>query len=134
VTPSNPVTATIHINEPPQRVFSFFNEPEKLSLWLAQWVELDPRSGGRVALDIKGTPVRGRYLEIEPARRLVLSWGHAGSDRLPPESSRVEITFIQENGGTRVNLTPTDLPEAERDSHTRGWRILFARLAAVDNA
>ena len=132
MTPSDPVTASIYIEASPQRVFSFFMEPEKLDMWLAQWAQTDTRPGGQFALDIRGTPVRGEYLEIEPGRRLLLSWGHLGSDRLPPGSSRVEITFADEQDGTRVQLRHYDLPEIERPSHLRGWTVLFARLAALD--
>jgi hypothetical protein len=42
-------------------------------------------------LDINGVPVRGRYLVVDRPRRLLLSWGHAGSDRLPPGASTVEV-------------------------------------------
>ena len=134
MTAGEPVIASIHINAPPKQVFSFFVEPEKLCSWLARWAELEPRVSGRLALDIEGTPVRGEILEIEPGRRLVLSWGHAGSDRLPPGSSRVEIDFVEEGGGTHVRLIHRDLPEPEVPSHVRGWTVLFARLAALEMA
>lgn len=132
MTAGDPVTASVHIEAPPQRVFAFFTDPEKICRWLAHWAELDPQQGGRFALDIEGTPVRGRYLEIDPGHRLVLSWGHAGSDQLPPESSRVEITFSPEQGGTRIELLHRDLPAPQRPSHIRGWTVLLARLAKLD--
>jgi uncharacterized protein YndB with AHSA1/START domain len=125
------VTAVVDIDAPPQDVFAFFIEPEKIARWLADLVEVDPRPGGRVALDIRGTPVRGEYVEIDPGRRLVLSWGHAGSDRLPPGSSRVEVTFTAQGAGTRVTLAHLDLPESERDSHRRGWGVLLPLLAVA---
>ena len=84
VTPERPVIAAIHIQAPQQRVFASFVEPDKLTLWLAQWAELE-RPAGRSALDIQGTPIRGRSLEINPDHRLRWSWGHAGSERLPPD-------------------------------------------------
>jgi uncharacterized protein YndB with AHSA1/START domain len=47
------------------RVFAYFVEPDKLTLWLGQWAELE-RPAGRLALDIQGTVIRGRSLEIIP--------------------------------------------------------------------
>ena len=55
-------------------------------------------------LDINGVLVRGRYLEIDPPRRLLISWGHAGSETLPPGASTVEITLTPEDDGTTVRI------------------------------
>jgi uncharacterized protein YndB with AHSA1/START domain len=131
VNPGDPVIASVHIEAPPEKVFAFFVEPERLCEWLARWAQIEPQPGGRLALDIEGTPVRGEVLEIEPGRRLLWAWGHAGSECLPPGSSRVEILFTAEHGGTRVQLTHRDLPDTEVPSHVRGWQLLFTRLAAV---
>jgi hypothetical protein len=51
---------------------------------MGDYAVLDPVPGGEFSLDINGVPVRGRYLEVDRSRRLLLSWGHAGSERLPP--------------------------------------------------
>jgi uncharacterized protein YndB with AHSA1/START domain len=134
MTGGEPVVASVHIEAPPEKVFAFFVEPDKLCAWLARSAELEPRPGGRLVLDIEGTPVRGEVLEVDPGRRLLWSWGHAGSDRLPPRSSRVEILLTAEDGGTRVQLIHHGLPESEVPSHVRGWKLLLTRLAAVDVA
>jgi uncharacterized protein YndB with AHSA1/START domain len=52
---------------------------------------LDPVLGGQFTLDINGVPVRGRYLAVDRPRRVPLSWGHAGSDRLPFGASTLEV-------------------------------------------
>ena len=94
---------------------------------MGDYALLEPRPGGRFVVDINGVPVRGAYLELDPPRRLVLSWGHAGSDRLPPGSSTVEIRFTPKSGGTLVEVVHRGLP-AGRISSTGSP---FARPAAI---
>jgi len=40
--------------------------------WMGQHATLDP-AGGVFEIDIDGVPVRGRYLEIDPPHRVVVS-------------------------------------------------------------
>lgn len=125
------VTASVHIEAEPERVFTYFTSSAAMTRWMGQWAELDPTVGGRFAVDINGVPVRGRSLELDPPRRLLISWGHAGSDRLPPGASAVEVRLRPEAGGTRVEILHRGLPEPEASRHPAGWRYFLARLAAV---
>jgi uncharacterized protein YndB with AHSA1/START domain len=79
-----PFTASVHIAADPERVFDYFTKPAAILRWMGDYAVLDPHPGGQFTLDINGVPVRGRYLAVDRPHRLVLSWGHAGSDRLPP--------------------------------------------------
>jgi uncharacterized protein YndB with AHSA1/START domain len=79
-------------------------------------------------LDINGVPVRGHYLELDPPHRLLISWGHAGSDRLPPGASTVEITLTATADGTRVTIEHRDLPPDQAAAHAIGWPHFLARL------
>jgi uncharacterized protein YndB with AHSA1/START domain len=90
---------------------------------------LDPVPGGQFTLDINGVPVRGHYLAVDRPRRLLLSWGHAGSDRLPPGASTVEVTFTPRGGGTTVTIVHAGLPEPEDRQHRLGWGHFLERLA-----
>lgn len=89
---------------------------------------LDPRPGGEFTLDSNGVPVRGRCLEIEPPRRLLISWGHAGSSRLPLEARTVEITLTPDREGTTVRIDQHGLPEPEAPQHAIGWSHFLDRL------
>ena len=60
---------------------------------MGQRAELQAIPSGGFAVDINGVPVRGEYLEVDPPHRVVISWGMAGSDDLPPGGSRVEFTL-----------------------------------------
>jgi uncharacterized protein YndB with AHSA1/START domain len=116
-----PVTATVHVAAEPRRVFRYFTEPERMVRWMGDFARLEAEPGGEFAVDVRGVAVRGRYLEVEPPHRLLFSWGHAGSDRLPPGASTVEVRFVAEDGGTRVELVHRDLEEPEASGHERGW-------------
>jgi uncharacterized protein YndB with AHSA1/START domain len=128
---AEPVTATIHIDAPPEQVYEYFTRPEAIVRWMGDYALLEAKPGGRFTLDVQGTPVRGRYLQLDPPHRLLISWGHAGSDRLPPGASTVEVRLITDRGGTRVELEHRDLPAADQPRHATGWTHYLARLQAA---
>jgi uncharacterized protein YndB with AHSA1/START domain len=126
---ANEVTASVVVNASPEVVYEYFIQPDAMVRWLGQFARLDPRPGGELAIDMGGTPVRGRYQELEPPSRIVFTWGVAGSDELPPGSSTVEVRLSEEAGGTRVDLVHRDLPAHERPKHAAGWRHRLGLLA-----
>jgi uncharacterized protein YndB with AHSA1/START domain len=128
---AEPLTASVHIAAPPERVYEYFTRADAIVRWMGDYALLDPRPDGEFTLDINGVPVRGRYLEVEPPRRLVISWGHAGSERLPPGASRVEVTFTRQGDGTTVRVVHSELPELEAPQHAIGWEHFLARLAVA---
>jgi uncharacterized protein YndB with AHSA1/START domain len=128
---AEPVTTTVHIDAPPERVYEYFTQPEAVVRWMGEYALLEPKPGGRFALDVKGAPVRGRFLHLDPPHRLVISWGYAGSDRLPPGASTVEVRITAEGTGTRVDLEHRGLPSAEQPGHATGWTHYLARLRAA---
>jgi uncharacterized protein YndB with AHSA1/START domain len=128
---ADPLTAWVHIEAAPERVFEYFTSPAAIVRWMGDYALLDPVPGGAFDVDINGVPVRGRYLEVEPPHRLLISWGHAGSERLPPGASTVEVRLSEDAGGTRVQVTHSGLPEPEDASFARGWPHFLARLAVA---
>jgi uncharacterized protein YndB with AHSA1/START domain len=125
---TEPFSTSVHIDARPERVFDYFTRPESIVRWMGDYAVLDPQPGGEFTLDINGVPVRGRYLEIEPPRRLLISWGHAGSERLPPGASTVEVTLTPERDGTTVRVVHRDLPALEAEQHAVGWAHFLERL------
>ena len=128
---AEPVRAWIRIDAPPERVWEFFTRPEAIIRWMGEYAVLEPQPGGEFTVDVKGAPVRGRYLELDPPHRLLLSWGYAGSRELPPGASTVEVRLVRDGAGTRVHLEHRDLPEGETPGHAEGWTHYLARLAAA---
>jgi uncharacterized protein YndB with AHSA1/START domain len=129
--PAEPLIASVHVEAEPARVFEYFTRAEAMVRWMGDYAVLDATPGGEFVVDINGVPVRGRYVEVDPPHRLVVSWGHAGSERLPPGASTVEVRLSEDAGGTRVQVTHSGLPEPEDASFARGWPHFLARLAVA---
>jgi uncharacterized protein YndB with AHSA1/START domain len=128
---TEPVRASIRIDAPPERVWEFFTRPDAIVRWMGEYAALAPRPDGEFTVNIKGAPVRGQYLELDPPHRLLLSWGYAGSAELPPGASTVEVRLVRDGSGTYVHLEHRDLPEPERPGHAEGWKHYLACLATA---
>jgi uncharacterized protein YndB with AHSA1/START domain len=125
---SDVFNASVRIDAPPAAVFPYLTDPALIVRWMGDWAELDPTAGGKFLLDINGVPIRGEYLVVEPPRRLVFTWGAAGSEVLPPGCSTVEIVLHPDGDGTRLELAHRDLPHDELDRHQTGWGHFLSRL------
>lgn len=119
---------SIDIEAAPDEVFDFLVTPEGMIAWMGEYAELDARPGGRFQVDIAGSPIRGEYLEVERPRRVVVSWGLAGSADFPPGASRVAFELTEIPIGTRVELTHSGLPDARMPGHRAGWAHFLPRL------
>jgi uncharacterized protein YndB with AHSA1/START domain len=126
----------------PERVFAAWTRPEALRLWWcpAGWrpeeIDVDLHPGGRYRLSMHrddGTQVvavRGQFLEIEPARRLVYTWRWDGVFLDMPETI-VTVEFRAVAGGTEIALRQEvlELPMCAR--HLSGWLVACERLAEL---
>jgi uncharacterized protein YndB with AHSA1/START domain len=63
--------------------------------------------------------IHGRNLELEPARRIVQAWRTAEFTPDEPDS-RLEILFEPVEGGTRLTLRHSELPEHGMQ-YKQGW-------------
>lgn len=121
--------SSITIDAPPESVFPFLVTGSGITAWMGQWAELDPVPGGSFAVDISGYCVRGSVIEIDPPRRLVVSWGFVGLDALPPGTSTVVFELIAVGSQTLLEVHHTDLPDSEVAGHAVGWAHFLARLS-----
>ncbi len=124
------LTATVRIGAPPAAVFPYFTDPTLMIQWIGEWADLTPEPGGTFALDINKTPVRGEYVEIDPPRRVVFTWGVAGKDSLAPGSTTVEVLLTADGRETLVELFHHNLPQEDFPGHLEGWTEMLARLGA----
>jgi uncharacterized protein YndB with AHSA1/START domain len=98
--------------------------------------ELDARVGGayRVrfqTLDGQQHEAFGEYIEVDPPRRLVISWNYAfgGEPAEAGRSSRIEFDVRLVDGGAELTLTHTRLAdETSAAGHARGWTGSLAKL------
>jgi uncharacterized protein YndB with AHSA1/START domain len=112
-------------------VFPCFTDPTRYVQWMGTEADLDPVPGGAYRVRMRdGVETVGQFLEVDPPRRLVFTWGWTQGSPVPPGSSRVVVTLEPEAGGTRVVLRHHDLPDdRQRQHHTAGWQMYLTRLA-----
>ena len=127
------VTCQQLVPAPPREVFRWLVRPELLVRWLGIDAQLEPWPGGRFRFEITdGEWCSGRYLEVVPDRRVVVTWGwDSGAIPVPPGSSTVTIDLLEHPDGTLVNLAHSDLAPEARQLHAEGWSRFLPRLAAV---
>lgn len=127
-------TCSIEVPATPAVVFEYFTNPELLVAWIGDHAVLDAQPGGEFTLDIEGIPVRGQYLEVRAPERVVVSWGHAGSETLPPNSTKVQFNLTPTTGGTLVEVEHRDLPDEHVPSHRTGWPMFMDRLRHANSS
>ena len=95
------VNAEIRIEAPPDAVFPFLTDPEKIVRWKGVDAKVEASPGGVYRLNVTGTNhAVGEYVEIDPPRRVVFTWGWEGDEQLPPGSSTVTIELIPDGSIT----------------------------------
>lgn len=122
---------SIDIEAPAEVVFAHLVTVEGMLAWMGRHAELEPTPGGAFAVDVDGALFRGEYLEVDPPRRVVVSWGLAGSEDFPPGMSRVEFTLTATGHGTTLDLVHSGLPETRGHTHAIGWTHYLARLTTA---
>jgi uncharacterized protein YndB with AHSA1/START domain len=121
----------IFIDAAPERVFDCFLVPELLVQWMGDFARLKPEAGGLFSVDINGVLIRGHYENIDHPKSLEIAWGEAGNEAMPPGSTRLVVTFLPENNGTRLYLTHSGLASSEAEKHAIGWPHFLGRLSVL---
>jgi len=130
------------LQAPTETVWRFLTEPALLATWLAGGT-LDPRPGGRVALDFRlldcpgregasGT-VSGVVTAFDPPRRLAYSWDESGQGRPAEQCSEIAFELSPAaDGATHLRLIHRRASAAEACGLAAGWHLhldlLIARL------
>ncbi len=128
---AEPFETEVDIDASPDEVFRHLIDPQAMVQWIGQHAVLEAHPGGRFEIDVNGVPVRGQYVAVEPPRRVVVTWGMAGNEDLPPGSTEVEFTLAAEGEGTRLRLVHRNLPDSQAPQHAEGWAHFLPRLASV---
>ena len=118
----------------PETIWQFLTDPIKAIRWMGVAATLDARAGGRYRIEVlPGDAVLGEFVELDPPRRLVQTWGwEGGSGSVPPGSTTVAFDLVQRDDGTLVRVTHTGLSRGvAADRHARGWDHYLPRLASV---
>jgi uncharacterized protein YndB with AHSA1/START domain len=130
------VEREIAIAASPEAVWRFLVDPDKATRWMGQAAVLEPRPGGLYRVEvIPGNTARGEFVEVEPPRRLVYTWGWeegSSSSNVPPGSTTIEIELVPNGKETTLRFSHRGLPSAESaQSHAHGWDHYLERLVVV---
>jgi uncharacterized protein YndB with AHSA1/START domain len=119
------------IHAPADEVFEYLVDPVLFGQWMAEGATLDPTPGGTVRwTHPNGDTVTGRYVEVDPPRRLVFTYGWDRPEvEIPPGSTTVEIDLVtQDDGATLVTLIHRGLEAGAADAHSAGWAHYLDRM------
>jgi uncharacterized protein YndB with AHSA1/START domain len=134
----------ILIDAPVDVVWRAVTEPEQVSRWFADEVDLAAEAGyeGSLTFDNKATNhslnVQVMVQAVEPARSFSYRWQHPqGADAVEGNSTLVEFTLTPEGAGTRLRVVESGLEHMNWSQeqqntfiaeHTHGWLTYLAQL------
>lgn len=136
-------TASRTISADPDRIWQAFSDPESLMAWLppgqmtGRALEYDFREGGRYRIELtydgsagagkttgRTDISAGRFLSLDPAKRLVQTVEFESDDVAFAGEMRMTWSFEPVPQGTRVTITAENVPpgisQADHDAGLRG--------------
>ena len=142
MTENHAIQQEIRVQASPQKVFEALTRKEALESWFPSQVESDPRPGGSYTYVFKypdpeqGGTQTGKYVQVEPARRVSYTWEAAGVE------TQVDFRLRADQGATLVSLEHAGFggpePEKVRAMHEQVWGVYLQNLKSfleqgVDN-
>lgn len=123
----------ISIRAPIDDVYRHLTEAEGLVRWMAVEASADARPGGTLRWTHEnGATMSGRFVELDPPRRLVFTYGwDDGRLDVPAGSTLVEIDLESTDEGTTLRLVHRKLPDETADAHLNGWTYFLTILDEV---
>jgi uncharacterized protein YndB with AHSA1/START domain len=125
----------------PDEVFDEWIDPDAMAEWMcprpahATGIQLDPRAGGRLRIDIEEEGVQffieGRFLELDWPRRLRFTWS-CSTWANPAHESVVTVTLEpHDDAHTLMTIRHELLPDEHVATHERGWTLIAEQLAGA---
>jgi uncharacterized protein YndB with AHSA1/START domain len=116
------LTAEVELPVSPEKLFHAWLDGAEHSGFTGAAAEIDAKVGGTfTAWDeyISGTTV-----ELDPPRRILQHWR---TTEFPADSpdSLLEILFVPVDGGTKLILNHTNIPDGQKDSYAQGWQDFY---------
>ena len=114
----NEFTISTILPAPPEKVFRAWLSSEGHSAMTGSPARIEPRVGG--AFTAWDGYISGRTAALKPYTRIVQDWR---TTEFPDDSpdSHLEILLEADEGGTKLTLTHSNIPEGQADSYKDGW-------------
>ncbi len=108
----------------PQSIYEAWLDSEEHSAFTGATAKVEGRVGGEMtAWD---GYISGVILDLEPYGRIEQSWR---TTEFPEgsEDSRLEILLDEVEGGTRLTLLHSDIPDGQGEMYAEGWEDYYFR-------
>jgi len=93
-----------------------------------------PRPGDAFHLDLDGTVIAGRYIEVDPPHRLVIGWDRQGTDNATPTPASIEITLTPKGDVTNLKVELSGLSAEDTAFYRQLWERQLDRKAVLAGA
>jgi uncharacterized protein YndB with AHSA1/START domain len=111
-------TLTTYVPASPLQVYAAWLDGEQHSEMTGGPAHCEPIVGA--AFDAWDGYIRGTNLELEPGRRILQSWRTTEFPDDAPDS-RIELTLVPEDTGTRITVRHWDIPPGQGGNYEKGW-------------
>ena len=116
------IRQTVVVPSSPDMVYEAFVNPKKHTAFTGSPASGEERVGGKFSA--WDGYIFGRYLELEPEKRIVADWQTTQWPQgYPP--SRLELVFTPQGGGTQITMTHTYVPAEQKESYEQGWEDFY---------
>jgi uncharacterized protein YndB with AHSA1/START domain len=102
----------------PGEVYKAWLDSEEHTAFIGAEANIDGRVGG--AFTAWGDYIQGTTLELEDGKRIVQSWRTVDFPSSAPDS-RLEVLLEPVEGGTRLTLIHSEIPDGMGDEYHQGW-------------
>jgi uncharacterized protein YndB with AHSA1/START domain len=114
----NQFTVSTILPATPEQVFRAWLSTDGHSAMTASPAKVEPRVGGTfLAWD---SYISGMTLQLKPYHHIVQAWRTTEFPKDAPDSM-IDISLEPVEGGTKLTLVHTDIPEGQADSYEQGW-------------
>jgi activator of HSP90 ATPase len=119
---SNEFTMSIVLKAEPEKIFRAWLSTDGHAAMTGSPARVEPRVGGTfTAWD---GYISGKTLELKPYTRILQAWRTTEFPDGSPDS-RVEVLLEAVEGGTKLTLVHSNMPEGQADSYKKGWEEFY---------
>jgi activator of HSP90 ATPase len=117
----NDFTLTATFKAKPEAIYEAWLSTQGHTLMTGSPAKVDGRAGG--AFTAWDGYIWGTFLELEKNKKITQAW-RTGEFSEEHEDSHVEIILEEVNGGTKLTLIHTKVPEGQ-DGYIKGWEDFY---------
>jgi activator of HSP90 ATPase len=106
----------------PERIYEAWMSSQEHAAMTGSPATIDPQIGGKFTAG-EGY-ISGKTLELEPQCRILQAWR---TTEFPTDSpdSQLEVLLEKVDGGTKLTLLHTEIPDGQGESYKQGWQEFY---------